>query len=316
MDKIDLSIIIVNFNTKEYIKNCLNPIFEGLNSVNVEIIVVDNNSADGSVEMLKNDFPMVKLIANDKNVGFGQANNQGVRISKGRYILLLNSDTKILPKSIDILYNFMETHSEVGIAAPKLLNDDLSLQRSCRDFPGLWRDINKALGFFKYLPNHSLFGRIHIKGWDHDKIQQVDQPQGACLIVRRDVLEGEDIFDKQFYMYYEEVDLCYRAKKKNWRIYFIPEAKVIHYSGKSFSKNMPRMIFHIYKSKFLFYKKHFNIIKQSLLYLLILFEMVYRITVYGFIGIVKAQLREEVRLRIKGYCDVLSNFAQGKLPHR
>lgn len=315
MNTTDLSIVIVNFNTKEYIKTCLNSIFKNVTAIKYEIIVVDNNSNDGSVEMLKKEFPMVKLSANNKNLGFAEANNEGVRLSKGRYLLLLNPDTKVLPNSINLLFKFIENYPDIGIVAPMLLNEDMSLQRSCRIFPGLLYTISKAFGFPKYMPNHPLLGSVRIKGWDHDKIKEVDQPQGACLMIRRNILDSNDIFDKRFYMYYEEVDLCYRVKKKKYRIYFIPDAKVIHYSGKSFSKNMPRMIYYMYKSKFLFYKKHFNIIKQSLLYLLILFEMVYRISIYSYIGLTTSQRRKEVKLRIKGYVNVLSNFMNGKLPN-
>jgi len=316
MKKIDLSIIIVNYNTKDYIKECLYSIFSNTDDARIEVIVVDNNSHDNSVEMIKKEFSQVKLIANSDNVGFGQANNQGVRTSEGRYLLLLNPDTKILPKSLNILYQFMETHPKVGIAAPMLLNDDLSLQRSCRAFPGLWREFSKALGFFTYMPSHPLFGSSTASRWDHDKIQAVDQPQGACLMIRRDVLEDKDIFDRRFYMYYEEVDLCYRIKKKNWQIYFVPDAKIIHYAGKSFSKNMPRMIYHLYKSKFLFYKKHYNIFKQSMLYFLTLLEMVYRITIFSLIGLIYIERKKEVSLRRQGYLRVLLSFSLGRLPNR
>ncbi len=313
MENINLSIIIVNFNAKEYIKNCLDSLFADLTSLTYEVIVVDNNSNDGSVEMLKKRYPYVKLIANTANLGFAAANNQGVHASRGRYLLLLNPDTKVLPKSIDILFKFMQTHTNIGIAAPMLLNNDLSLQRSCRDFPGLWYDFKKAFGISKYLPSHPLFGRIHIDRWDHDKTQMVNQPMGACLLVRRKALQGDDIFDTRFYMYYEEVDLCYRLRKNNWLVYFIPDAKVIHYVGRSYSQNMPRMIFYMYWSKFLFYRKHYNLLKQSALYFLTVFEMIYRIIIYSLIGLSDVKRRKEVGLRIRGYSNVLSKFVLGKL---
>lgn len=308
-----LSIIIVSYNTKDYLRKCLHSIHKDTSIDEFEIIVVDNNSKDGSPHMLRKEFPHVRLIENETNKGFAVANNQGFRLSNGTYIVLLNPDTEILSNSMTTLYEFMESHPEAGIAAPMLLNGDMSLQRSCRDFPSLWHDIVKGFGFPKFVPNHPVFGSVHLKGWDHDAVQEVSQPQGACMIVRRDALDVKDIFDDRFFMYYEEVDLCYRVRQNNYKIFFMPDARVIHYGGKSFTKNMPRMIYHMYRSKLLFYKKHFSVVQQAALYFFIPLEMIYRILVYTFIGFWQPRRRAEIRLRIKGYCRVLSIFVRGAL---
>jgi GT2 family glycosyltransferase len=301
----------VNFNTRSFIENCLRSIFSCPFAGKSEVIVVDNNSTDGSVEVLRRNFLGVRLIRNQVNVGFAVANNQGLKIATGKYILLLNPDTEILSDALDILYRFIVSHPEAAIVAPMLVDGGHKRQPSCRRFPSVWQEMVKAIGFPKYLPDHPLFGFSN--ACDYRSAHKIDQPQGACLLARRDALEEDCVFDGRFYMYYEEVDLCYRMRKRGWEIYFVPEARVIHFSGKSFSKNMPRMIFHIYRSKFLFFKKHYGIVTQSLVYFLTIVEMVYRGAIYSFIGLFHYKRRREIKLRLKGYIHVLSRFSAGRI---
>lgn len=261
--------------------------------------------------MLHRDFPGVRLIPNQENVGFAVANNQGLKIATGRHILLLNPDTEVLPHAVNILHRFMIDHPEAAIAAPMLIDEKHERQPSCRKFPSMRQEIMKAIGFPRYLPDHPLFGFSNF--CDYRSVHKIDQPQGACLLIRRDALEEDYVFDSRFYMYYEEVDLCYRVKKRGWEIYFVPEARVVHLSGKSFSKNMERMIFYIYRSKFLFFKKHYGVMKQSLLYLLTIIEMVYRSAIYSLIGLFHYRRREEIGLRLKGYMRVLARFSEGRI---
>lgn len=311
VNKAEISIIIVNYNTKDYMMRCLRSIYKNRLAAPFEVIVVDNNSMDGSVAALQRAFPDARIIANRKNLGFAHANNQGMRIAAGQWLLLLNSDTEVLPQALNVLNDFMRNHEEAAIAAPMLVDENGERQISCRRFPGIWQEIVKAVGFAKFMPDHNVLGYCGVVDWS--RTQEVDQPQGACLMVRRDALSGGRIFDEDFYMYYEEVDLCYRLRKNGWRIYFVPAASVVHFSGKSFSKNMPRMIFHIYRSRFLYYKKHCSLMKQTAIYLLTLGEMIYRTAVYALIGMMNRSEYDEVRLRIKGYCRVFTHFATGDL---
>jgi GT2 family glycosyltransferase len=313
MKKPELSIIVVNFNTKSYLERCVSSIIKNGQSVENEIIVVDNNSSDGSVPLVKKDFPQVRLIENMRNVGFARANNQAIVEAQGVYFLFLNPDAEVLPGALGILVDFIKQRPRVGLVAPMLLNSDGSLQRSCRDFPSLKLELSKAVGLTKNFPQHSLFGHVRRKDWDHDRIAEVDQPMGACLLVSRTALEKAGYFDERFFMYYDDVDLCYRIAARGFKIFFIPEAKVIHHLGKSFSKNMPRMLYHIYRSKFLFYKKHYNFIKQFAVYQLTMIEMLYRLAVYGFLSIIKPRDRTEISLRERAYAYIFFRFVTGQL---
>jgi len=310
----EVSIVIVNYNTKDYVARCLKSIYNNKFHAKFEVIVIDNNSTDDSVAVLRQLFPRIRLVENKKNQGFAYANNQGTKAATGNYVLLLNPDTEVLPDALNVLYAFMNNHKDAAIAAPMLVDENRKRQASCRKFPGIWQEIVKAVGFPKYTPDHALLGYCDIRDWG--KTQEVDQPQGACLMIRREVLSDGRVFDEDFYMYYEEVDLCYRVRKNGWRIYFVPAARVVHFSGKSFSQNMPRMIFHIYRSKFLFFRKHCDLTKQMFVYVLTLGEMVYRIAVYSVIGIVKRGENQELRFRIKGYRRVFRQFMMGNLDER
>ncbi|UCD06629.1 MAG: glycosyltransferase family 2 protein [candidate division WOR-3 bacterium] len=307
----DLSVIIVNFNTRDFVNICLSSIYARPFVGKLEVIVVDNDSRDGSVEMLRSKFKDVRLILNRRNIGFAAANNQGARIAAGEYFLLLNPDTELLGDALNTLYLFISSHPNVAIVAPLLVDESHSNQASCRKFPTIWQEVVKAVGAPRYLPNHPIFGFSSISDYENDC--EIDQPQGACLLVRKDALDSGIVFDEQFYMYYEEVDLCYRIKKRGWGIWFVPGAHVVHFSGKSFSRNMPRMIFHIYRSKFLFFKKHHCFIRQVVIYLLTMYEMVYRCVVYSMMGLLRPERRKECTLRIKGYLRVLIGFSTGRL---
>ncbi len=245
----DISIIIVNYNTKNYIRNCLESLFETLNqgSLKYEIFVVDNNSNDGSQEMVKKKFPSVNLIENQNNVGFSKANNQAIRIAEGRYILLLNPDTIVTPKSLNLMIEFMEENQKTGVLAPKLVYSNGFIQSSVGKFYGpftvflrfcvpriflatKFKNFVVKTNFKKFLGEQikSYFLPLGLKS-----LTEVDNASGACLLVKREVIEQVGLLDEKIFMYSEDVDFCFRIKKAGWKIVYFPEAKIIHYSGKS-----------------------------------------------------------------------------------
>ena len=259
---VDLSIIIVNYNVKHYLRECLQSIYRNTNGINLEIIIVDNNSTDGSVDMLKNEFPEVKLIENCQNFGFAKANNQGLRENKGRYVLLLNPDTIVLPNALDRMVEFMEANFHAGALGCKLLNPDGRLQPSCRSFPTLTTAFFENTGLEKLFLRNRIMGRHRIGCWDYNDIREVDQPMGSALMVRREAITQVGLMDEQFHMYYEDVDWCFRIKKRGWRIYFIPLAEIIHYGGQSAWPNMAKMRVQRYKSRHKFFRKHYGILSE------------------------------------------------------
>lgn len=225
----DLSVIIASYNTKDLLKNCLNslPSF-------IEVIVVDNVSKDGSVEMLEQQFPQVRLIKNTQNLGFAKANNQGIKLASGRYILLLNSDTVVPPGTLEEMIKFMEQDLRVGIATCRVELADGSLDpASHRGFPTPWAALTYFTGLEKFFPKSRIFGQYHLTYLPLDEIHTIDSPSGAFFLMRRDMLDEIGLLDEHYFMYAEDIDLSWRAKKASWKVMFHPFVKIIHYKKKS-----------------------------------------------------------------------------------
>lgn len=226
---IDLSIVIVSYNTKKLTLKCLESVFKETKDVSLEVFIVDNASSDGSVLTIRKEFPQVSLIVNKENLGFARANNQAIKQAKGRYILLLNSDTEVLENALGEMVAFMGSHKDIGILGPKLLNSDSTLQPSAESFPSLSTQIYEVFLLSKIFPKSKEFGKLHLSWWDFDSGREVDKITGAAFLIRREVIEKIGLLDENFFMYYEEVDFCKRAKEAGFKVYFYPKAKVTHH---------------------------------------------------------------------------------------
>jgi len=238
---LDLSISIVNWNTKDILRNCLMSIYESTHRIRYEIFVVDNASSDGSPKMVEKEFPQVKLIRNKENLGFAKANNQVIRLSNGRYILLLNSDTIVLNGALDKMVEFMNDHPDAGAAGCKLLGSDGSLQKSINKFPSLFCQCwGKSLfpAFFPKIKFSYVIDEPHF----YSRIQEVDWVTGAFLILSRSAIKQIGLLDENFFMYAEDTDLCWRIKKEGWKVYFYPRVKVVHLGGVSIKKRENKSI--------------------------------------------------------------------------
>lgn len=258
---LDLSVIIVNWNTRDYLAQCLESLFESVQTFrrsNVETFVVDNGSADGSAELVEGRFPWVKLLVNPENRGFGQANNQALSLAKGRYLLFLNPDTRLRPEALSTLVRFLDRHPRAGVAAPQILFPEGHIQPSCRRFPTLSTVFWEATGLDRMFPQHPLFGYYLMGDWDHQTLRQVDQPMGACLMVRRAALDQAGDFDERFFLFFEEVDLCRRLKSAGWEIYFVPQAQIVHCGGQSTGQNARRAAWLFHRSRYKYFRKHFG----------------------------------------------------------
>jgi len=229
----DLSVIIVNWNTRDLLKLCLESIPAKTRRIFYEIIVIDNASSDGSAEMVERDFPEVRLIKNKENRGFGRANNQGLSGAKGKYILFLNSDVAVNEGCLDELFDFMEKNPSVGASSCQLTFPDGSLQHSCRTFPTFKVFFLMLLGFRQLFPRMKMFRDYLMLDWDHGDVREVDQIMGSFMLVRKDVLDGIGSFDERYWMYFEEVDLCLRMKKAGWKIVHYPYVSAIHFLSRS-----------------------------------------------------------------------------------
>lgn len=254
--KIDISIVIVNWNTKDLLAECLHSLESQNCADRMEIIVVDNASWDDSVQMVKRDFPYVKVIQNQENLGFARGNNIGISQSSGRYVCLVNSDVRLLPDCLSRLVHQMEQDTTIGIIGPKVLWPDMTLQDSCRKFPGLWNNFCELLRLNRLFPKANFFSGEHMKHFDHMTTKNVDGLVGCFLMIRRTALDQAGVFDERFFIYSEETDLCKRFRQQNWKIVFYPGAVIIHYGRKSSERDPFRFSFEQLKSKIKYWKKH------------------------------------------------------------
>jgi GT2 family glycosyltransferase len=232
----DASVVIVNWNTRGLLAQCLQSIEAEIASERFEVIVVDNASSDDSCEMVRRDFPRVRLIANSENRGFAAANNQGIAIAQGRYILLLNSDTIVLDSAIEKTIAFADRHHDAAVVGCRVLNADRSLQLSCFMFPSVLNFFLHSTYLYRLFPRNRLFGREQMTWWDRDDEREVDVVTGCYMLVRRAAIGEVGVMDERFFMYAEETDWCLRFAAKGWKNRFTPEAEIIHLGGGSAPK--------------------------------------------------------------------------------
>lgn len=251
-----LSIIIVSWNVREKLVGSLRSIRENRPGAEFEVIVVDNASSDGTADAVRCDFPDVTIIANKENRGFAAANNQGIERTRGEYILFLNPDTIVHPLSLDVLVKFMDGNSSVGACGPKLLNEDGTTQPSVRRFPTFRGVLNRHTAFRFLRIFRGQYKKWTMKNFNYDGQIDVDQLSGAALMVRRSAIDHLGIMDENFFMFYEDVDLCYRLKQTGWRSVFIPEAVITHLGGRS-AEDIPVTIRMMKLTSMLkFFRKH------------------------------------------------------------
>lgn len=253
-----LSIVIVNYNTRDLLLQTLKSVFENPPSLNYEVYVIDNNSSDDSCKKVQESFSTVKLIKNTENVGFARANNQALRVAVGKYILLLNSDTVVRPKTLDTMLKLMEQNPRFGAAGCKVVLPDGKLDLACkRSFPTPFNSLCKMMGLSKLFPKSKRFSAYNLTYLDENKSYKVDCLVGAFMMVRKDTIDQVGYLDEDYFMYGEDIDWCYRIKKAGWEIYYYGETEIIHYKGASSKKN-PKVLYEFYNAMLLFYDKHYQ----------------------------------------------------------
>ncbi|MGZ3884010.1 MAG: glycosyltransferase [Bacteroidia bacterium] len=255
----DLSVIIVNYNVKHFVEQCLYSVFNSSRHLNVEVFLVDNNSVDGSVAFVKQKFPQVKVIENKTNTGFSVANNQAIKLSTGKYVLLLNPDTVVQEDAFDKIYQFMEEHPDAGGLGIKMLDGKGNfLPESKRGLPTPAVAFYKIFGLSKLFPRSKKFGQYHLTYLDKDKNHQVDVLSGAFMLLRKEALDKVGLLDETFFMYGEDIDLSYRITLGGYRNYYFADSSIIHYKGESTKKSSVNYVIVFYKAMAIFAKKHFS----------------------------------------------------------
>jgi hypothetical protein len=260
----DISLIIVSFNTREVLRESLQSVERETGNLRIEVFVVDNNSHDGSVEMVETEFPHVHILRSQVNLGFGAANNVALEIAQGRYVVLLNSDAFLCPVSLQLSVDHMNRNSEVGLAGGRLVGRDFSLQPSARMFPSILSDFLVLTGLAHKFPNSRFFGQFDRTWADPMQAAEVDWVPGAFSIIRAEALRKVGFFDPEFFLYSEEVDLCRRIQSAGYKILYWPDIVVIHIGGESsrqiktleMSSAGAQLIRWRMRSTLLYYRKH------------------------------------------------------------
>jgi len=314
---LDLSIIIVNWNTRDITRDCLRSIGEHVSGLTYEVIVVDNASGDGSAEMIRAEFPAVRLIANDTNLGFGRANNQAMRVARGDFFFLLNSDTVIFDDAVQRLVNFIADDPQVGIAGCKLLFEDRTLQGSCSRFPSIRCALLEDLMLYKLLPRR-LQGELLLGGyWPHDRARDVDAVWGAAMILRRQVFEQTGGFDERIFMYGEDLEWCMRVRDHGWRIAFTPEAAIIHLNHKSSEQKYgDERIDLCHKRAYEIYRRRAGFAAMTLMMLIKTFGALVRVGYFGLRALGRGRTQDYFNAQAKFYSRSLRYHLRALAGHK
>jgi len=255
----DLSIITVSYNTRELLRGCLDSVFSSLAArLNYEVIVVDNASEDGSVAMIRDTFPRVRLIENRENRGFAASNNQALEQSRGQYVLLLNPDTVVMDGALESLMRLLEERRDVGVAGPRLVFPDGSFQHSAFTFPTLPMILLDFFPLHHRLLDSRVNGRYPRVLYERGEPFPIDHPLGAAMMVRRAVIDEVGFLDEGYFMYCEEIDWCMRIKGSGWGVFCVPQAEIVHYAGESTRQHWNEMYVELHRSRYRLYGQHYD----------------------------------------------------------
>jgi len=278
---LDLSICIVNWNTKSLLRKCLKSIYDETQEIYFEVIVVDNASQDGSVEMLEKDFPQCHTIPSKVNLGFSKGNNLAIKHANGKYILFLNPDTELTTNALSEMQKFLERNTSYGAVGCKLLNKDGSIQFTCaRKFPTPLNQFCFLSLLDRLFPRSKLFSSTEMKYWNHSDSKDVDCLSGACIMARKGIIDQLGGFNEDYFMYGEDIDLCYSIKKKlGWSIYYLANEEIYHYSGASSDQVNDRFFSTILQrdSNYKFIRKNYGKSKAAEYRIAVLFGSILRL---------------------------------------
>lgn len=295
-----VSIIIVSWNTRDALRDCLKSVFKQTKGGSFEAIVIDNASSDGSAQMVKQEFPQVILIENIDNRGFAAANNQGMLIAQGRYILLLNPDTVILDQAIDKTIKFAEENPDAAVIGVRNDDKDGQLTPNCFMFASVQNLIISLLGLHRLFPKNRLFGRERLTWWNYLSVKEVDVVAGCFMLVHREALSQVGGLDERYFMYGEEMDWCWRFKKAGWKVLYYPDARIIHYGGLSASQNPQEMRKELQRSFLLFIERRQGKMARIIARILFIISGIIRLFFWGCINLTQIKKYQKIsRLKIQ-----------------
>jgi GT2 family glycosyltransferase len=305
VNKPDISVIIVSWNAKHYLLDCLRSLNSSAPGKNIQIIVVDNASTDGSPEAVEEDFPAVHLVRNETNRGFAAANNIGIERSTGKYVCLINSDVVVLENCLEQLCDYMDTNPAIGMLGPRILNPDMTLQSSCRRFPTLWNNFCTATGISRLFGQTSFLSGEHMLFFKHDVVRRVNVLVGCFLMVRREALNQVGLLDERFFIYAEDIDWSKRFWDAGWEVVFFPNAQAIHYRGGSSSNAPARFAIEQNKAMLQYWNKYHRPASQFAILFIIALSHILRIGAGIFFFLIRSPKNAGTFFIIKKHFDCL-----------
>ncbi len=276
-----ISIIIVNWNTCDYLRNCLNSIRQTDESYVQEVIVVDNASKDGSPEMVEKEFPEVTLIRAEENLGFARANNLAMKRAVGSMFALVNSDVIVHPGCLETLATFLDQHNDIGLVGPRVIGGDGNLQRTCRRQPNIWNTVCRILALDRIFPDWSIFSGFEMPHWTHERCMEVEVLSGCFCVVKRKAVDEVGGLDEQFFFYAEDIDWCKRLRDAGWKLKFVPEATATHFGGASTSNAPLRYSIEILRATLKYWRKHHGWTGQMVCYIFMVTHHGFRLMIRG-----------------------------------
>ncbi|NSW52314.1 MAG: glycosyltransferase family 2 protein [Anaerolineae bacterium] len=301
MASVDMSIVLVCWNNKAYLGPCLESLYGSRLDSSFDVIVVDNGSTDGSLEMLRSEWPEIMIIENGSNVGLSKASNQGIEATSGRYVLLLNNDTLVNKDALDSMVAYLDHHPEAGAVGGKLLNEDGSFQGGYAKFSTLWEELLIVTGLgFQLKPGYP-------SHFDARQPLPVDWLSSACLLLRRSALDQVGLLDEVYFIYGDEVDLQYRLNKSGWQVVYLPEATTIHFGGRSMNRWKRRKM--VYRGKLLFYQKNYGWLAGFALRILFSITSLLKAILWALVYPIRKQ-RERAGKELQANWDVLKLCAK------
>ncbi len=313
---VDISVVIVGWNAKRYLELCLDSIAKAPPRRSMEVLVVDNASTDGSVEMIQSKFPWVKLIKSSENLGFSRGNNVAIRQAQGRYIALVNPDVVVFPGCLDALADFLEQNPKVGDVGPRVLNPDMSMQSTCRRFPTLWNNFCSATRLEQICKGSPFFAGEHMFYFAHDRTLPVDVLVGCFSMIRREAFDSVGLLDENLFMYGDDVDWCRRARSAGWEVVFYPGAQAIHDRGKITAPYPVRFALAQQRSVLYYWSKHHGFWGVLGIRSIMMFHHLMRYTVAAITSAFAARhaSKDDVRKQVSGAC--LRELFFGGIPQR
>lgn len=294
----NISVVIVSWNAKKYLEQCLQSIRSCSDASAAEIIVVDNASTDGSHEIVRQRFSDVKLICNSSNLGFAKANNIGISQSHGKYIFLINSDVVVYPNCFSSMINYMEAQQQIGVLGPRITGFDGKVQRSCMGYPSLWNSFCQAILFSTLFPRIKLFNGYELSHWAHDEVKEVDVINGCFWAIRRKAIEEIGLMDENFFMYAEDIDWCKRFNNAGWKVVYYPLAEAVHYGGASSSNAPIRFYIEMQNASLKFWSKHYGSFSRGVYICIILLHQSLRALGYSIYYLLAAEQKNVTLYKI------------------